>query len=140
MPLPASPFCKLLTAPCTAAALLATPSESLDHVALFNFSVKQSTNDIIVAVHHSPVLASALLGCISAAKALPIGAANHTCFISTINLVFADQADFLHIAKQQGLFDALSSLIQSKTLDQSVGDTSAPAKAFFSFANAYNCY
>ncbi|KAG5335996.1 hypothetical protein C0989_012374, partial [Termitomyces sp. Mn162] len=40
------------------------------------------------------------------------------------------------MTKQQGLFNTLSSLIQSKTVDQFVGDTFTPAKAFFTFANA----
>ncbi|KNZ76442.1 hypothetical protein J132_10417 [Termitomyces sp. J132] len=124
------------TAPCTAAVSLTAPSEPPDHVTLFNCSVKHSTSDIIVVVLHYPALASTLMGCISAAKALPLGAANHTHFISTVNLTFTDQVDFPWIAEQQGLFNALSTLIKSKILDQSVGKNSAPAKSFFTFADA----
>ncbi|KNZ78263.1 hypothetical protein J132_01242 [Termitomyces sp. J132] len=126
-----SPFCKPLTAPHAAVALPTIPSEPPDHVALFNRLVKQSASDVIVAVLHYPALASALMGHISAAKALPHGTADYTHFMSAVNL-----ADFLQITEQQGLFDALSSLIQSNILDWSIGDNSAPVKAFFTFANA----
>ncbi|KAG5726039.1 hypothetical protein E4T56_gene1255 [Termitomyces sp. T112] len=128
---PTSPFQKPPTAPCTAAVLLVVSAKPLNHVALFNCLVKQSSNDVIMAVLHYPAFASTLLGCISATKALPFGAADHTCFISAVNL-----ADFPQIAEQQGMFDALSSLIQSNTLDWSIGDTFAPAKSFFTFADA----
>ncbi|KAG5351036.1 hypothetical protein E4T56_gene18359 [Termitomyces sp. T112] len=133
---PTSPFCKPPTAPCAAVALPAISSEPPDHIALFNCSVKQSTGDVIVAILHYPALASALMGHISAAKALLLGAADHTHFISAVNLIFADQADLPQITEQQGLFDALSSLIQSNTLDQFIGNNSAPAKSLFSFADA----
>ncbi|KAG5717555.1 hypothetical protein E4T56_gene2257 [Termitomyces sp. T112] len=129
-------FHKPLTTPCTAAALPVALSELLNHVALFDCPIEWSASDTVVTILHYPAFASTLLGCISTAKALPIGAADHTCFISMVNLAFANQANFPHIAEQQGLFNTLSSLTQSKILDQSIGDTSAPAKAFFTFANA----
>ncbi|KAG5716573.1 hypothetical protein E4T56_gene16218 [Termitomyces sp. T112] len=133
---PTSPFCKPPTAPHAAVALPAISSEPPDHIALFNLLVKQSAGDVIVAVLHYPALTSALMGCISAAKVLLLSAADHTHFISAVNLIFMDKADFPWIAEQQGLFDALSSLIQSNTLDWSVGDNCAPAKLFFFFADA----
>ncbi|KAG5729810.1 hypothetical protein E4T56_gene992 [Termitomyces sp. T112] len=114
---PTFPFCKLLTAPCTAAALPTTPLEPPNYVTLFNCLVKHSASDVIVAVLHYPALTSTLLGHISAAKALLLGMADHTCFISAVNLTFADQADFPWIAEQQGFFDTLSSLIKSNILD-----------------------
>ncbi|KAG5349376.1 hypothetical protein C0989_004293 [Termitomyces sp. Mn162] len=154
MPSPTSPCCKLPTAPCAAAALPTVSSEPPIHVALINCSVKQSANDVIVAILYYPAFASALLGHISTAKALPIGAADCTHFISAINLMslvifpsstlihlaflqfFADQTDFPQIAEQQGLFDTLSLLFTSKTLDCFVNNTSTAAKAFFVFADA----
>ncbi|KAG5351071.1 hypothetical protein C0989_008117 [Termitomyces sp. Mn162] len=133
---PTSPFCKLPTAPCTAAALPTAPSEPPNHVTLFNRLVKHSASDVIVEVLHYPALTSTLLGCISAAKALLLGMADPTCFISAVNLTFANQADFPWIAEQQSLFDTLSSLIKSTILDWSVGKNSAPTKSFFTFADA----
>ncbi|KNZ79612.1 hypothetical protein J132_08997 [Termitomyces sp. J132] len=62
--------------------------------------------------------------------------ADPTCFISAVNLTFANQADFSWIAEQQSLFDTLSSLIKSNILDWSVGKNSAPTKSFFTFADA----
>ncbi|KAG5715758.1 hypothetical protein E4T56_gene13723 [Termitomyces sp. T112] len=132
---PTSPFCKLPTVPHAAAALPTAPSEPPNHVTLFNFPVKCSASDVIVVVLHYPALASTFLGCISAAKVLLLGAADHTCFTSTVNLTFADQADFPWIAEQQGLFDTLFSLIKSNILDQFVGKNSAPTKSFFTFAD-----
>ncbi|KAG5349983.1 hypothetical protein C0989_000915, partial [Termitomyces sp. Mn162] len=128
---PTSSFHKMLTTPHAAAVLPTAPSEPPDHVALFNCLVKCSASDIIVAVLHYPALASTLMGCISAAKALPLGMADCTCFISAVNL-----ADFPQIAEQQGLFNTLSALIKSNILDRSVGKNSAPAKSFFTFADA----
>ncbi|KNZ75368.1 hypothetical protein J132_03499 [Termitomyces sp. J132] len=153
MPSLTSPFHKLPTTLHTATALPAAPSELLCHVALFNHSVKQSGNNAIVAVLHNPAFASALLGHISTAKALLFGAADHTHFISAVNMVhlvilispflsthipqfFVDQVDFPWITEQQGLFDTLSLLLTSKILDCSIGDNSTMAKAFFSFADA----
>ncbi|KAG5335714.1 hypothetical protein C0989_000564 [Termitomyces sp. Mn162] len=133
---PTSPFCKTPTTPHTAAVSLTAPSEPPDHVTLFNCLVKRSASDVIVAVLHYPALASTLMGCISATKALPLGVADHTCFISAVNLTFTDQVDFPQIAEQQGLFDTLSALIKSNILDWSVGKNSAPTKSFFTFANA----
>ncbi|KAG5336979.1 hypothetical protein C0989_011317, partial [Termitomyces sp. Mn162] len=49
---------------------------------------------------------------------------------------FTNQAYFPHIAEQQSLFDTLFSLTQSNILNQSVENTSAPAKAFFTLADA----
>ncbi|KAG5338704.1 hypothetical protein C0989_006540 [Termitomyces sp. Mn162] len=136
MPSLTSPFHKLPTTLHTATALPAAPSELLCHVALFNHSVKQSGNNAIVAVLHNPAFASALLGHISTAKALLFGAADHTHFISAVNMFFVDQVDFPWITEQQGLFDTLSLLLTSKILDCSIGDNSTMAKAFFSFADA----
>ncbi|KAG5348816.1 hypothetical protein C0989_007963, partial [Termitomyces sp. Mn162] len=114
------------TAPHTAAVLPTAPSEPPNYVALFNRLVKCSASNIIVAVLHYPALASALMGHISATKALLLGTAECTCFISAVNLTFADQADFLWIAEQQGLFNTPSALIKSNILDWSIGKNSAP--------------
>ncbi|KNZ82098.1 hypothetical protein J132_08281 [Termitomyces sp. J132] len=114
------------TAPHAAAVLPTAPSEPPDHVALFNHLVKCSASNVIVAVLHYPALASAPMGCISATKALPLGTAECTCFISTVNLTFADQVDFPWIAEQQGLFNTPSALIKSNILDRSADPEGKP--------------
>ncbi|KAG6871342.1 hypothetical protein C0995_005840 [Termitomyces sp. Mi166 len=59
---------------------------------------------------------------------------DQACFLGTLQLHFADQANFSHIADQQGLYEALVSTMQC--LDHGATNDSLDVKAFFSFADA----
>ncbi|KAG6883667.1 hypothetical protein C0993_004834 [Termitomyces sp. T159_Od127] len=97
-------------------------------------AMKRNSNQVILVVLQRPLFAQAIIGLCNTAKAFPGTPTDHTQFLGTTGWRFANQADFLVLADQKGLFDALSMILP--LLDHQAGVDLGNVKAFFAFANA----
>ncbi|KAG6884906.1 hypothetical protein C0995_009765 [Termitomyces sp. Mi166 len=101
---------------------------------LLKCACRRDNNQLIVGVTLFPLFAQALIDLLGSAKVFPGTGVDRARFLGTLQLRFSDQADFSRIADQQGLYEALVSMMQC--LDRGAADDSLNVKAFFSFADA----
>ncbi|KNZ73884.1 hypothetical protein J132_09100 [Termitomyces sp. J132] len=108
---PASPTAKLPRTPPTTRP--SSGQDSPDNFALLQRSVKRDAQQVILAVLQLPLFAQAIIGFCRVTAGIPGTRADHTRYLGTMQLRFADQANFPRIAKQKGLFDSLTATLPS---------------------------
>ncbi|KAG5332686.1 hypothetical protein C0989_006721, partial [Termitomyces sp. Mn162] len=79
------------------------------------------------------MFAQAIISICGVASTFSGSGADFTQYLGTMQLHFANQANFLHIAKQKGLFDSLSNILP--TLNCGTANISANMQFFLTFAN-----
>ena len=158
MPSPPAFLKKPPTAPRAALALstpVSAPADPPDYAAQLNSAVKRNEAGIITVVLCYPAFASALLGYVSSAKALPFPLpADRARYLGSLNLVstrprlwlphlsylkllfqtFADLTNFPRLAMQTGLLESLTDII--KILGPKAAEALAGARSFISSATA----
>ncbi|KAG6894074.1 hypothetical protein C0992_007590 [Termitomyces sp. T32_za158] len=97
-------------------------------------SVKRDANNAIIGVIGYPLFASAVTSICAIACAFPGSGGDRARYLGTMQLRFADQADFTRISEQKILVEAL--LATLPTIDRRVGDNALDVKAFILFADA----
>ncbi|KAG5332100.1 hypothetical protein C0989_007251 [Termitomyces sp. Mn162] len=106
---PVGPTTKL---PCTPPTTCPSSGQnSPNNFALLQHSVKCDTHQVILAVLQLPLFTQAVIGFCGVAAGIPGTWADCTQYLGTMQLCFADQADFPCIAKQKGLFDSLTATL-----------------------------
>ncbi|KAG5348798.1 hypothetical protein C0989_008082 [Termitomyces sp. Mn162] len=129
---PAGPAAKLPCAPPTARP--SSGQDSPDNFALLQRSVKRDVQQVILAVLQLPLFAQAIIGFCRVAAGIPGTRADRAQYLGTMQLRFADQADFPHIAEQKGLFDSLTATLP--VIDCNVANNSTDVQSFLTFADA----
>ncbi|KNZ73416.1 hypothetical protein J132_05467 [Termitomyces sp. J132] len=129
---PAGPAAKLPRAPPTAHP--SSGQDSPDNFALLQRSVKRDTQQVILAILQLPLFAQAIIGFCRVAAGIPGTRADRAQYLGTMQLRFADQADFPHIAEQKGLFDSLTATLP--VIDCNVANNSTDVQSFLTFADA----
>ncbi|KAG5348835.1 hypothetical protein C0989_007866, partial [Termitomyces sp. Mn162] len=107
---------------------------STDHFANLKHAIKHDGKQAIVAILQLPLFASALIGICNTAKAFPGLDSDHTQYIGTTHLHFADKSDYPRLSEQKGLVDTLSQILP--TLDHLSADDAPDIQHFFTFADA----
>ncbi|KAG5337085.1 hypothetical protein C0989_010845 [Termitomyces sp. Mn162] len=125
------------TAPCQASRPLApiavASSASTDHFANLKCAIKHDGKQAIVAILQLPLFASALIGICNTAKAFPGLDSDHTQYIGTTHLHFADESNYARLSEQKGLVDTLSQILP--TLDHLSTNDAPDIQHFFTFAD-----
>ncbi|KAG5348653.1 hypothetical protein C0989_009174 [Termitomyces sp. Mn162] len=129
---PAGPATKLPRAPPTARP--SSGQDSPDNFALLQHSVKCDMQQVILAVLQLPLFAQAIIGFCRVAAGIPGTWADHARYLGTMQLRFADQADFPRIAEQKGLFDSLTTTLP--VINCNVTNNSTDVQSFLTFADA----
>ncbi|KAG6875768.1 hypothetical protein C0993_007495 [Termitomyces sp. T159_Od127] len=113
--------------------LVQKPPSSPDFYSMLKRTMKQDTNQVILAVLQCPLFVQAVIGLCNMAKAFPRTPEDHTWFLGTTGWQFTDQAHFPILADQKGIFVALSAILP--LLDHGATNNSVEVKAFFTFAD-----
>ncbi|KAG5348735.1 hypothetical protein C0989_008580 [Termitomyces sp. Mn162] len=129
---PVGPAAKLPRTPPTARS--SSGQNSPDNFALLQRSVKRDAHQVILAVLQLPLFAQAVIGFCRVAAGIPGTQADHAQYLGTMQLRFADQADFPRIAKQKGLFDSLTATLP--VIDRDAANDSTDIQSFLTFADA----
>ncbi|KAG5349085.1 hypothetical protein C0989_006107 [Termitomyces sp. Mn162] len=129
---PIGPAAKLPHAPPTTCP--SSGQNSPDNFALLQCSVKCDMHQVILAVLQLPLFTQAVIGFCRVAAGIPGTWADCTQYLSTMQLCFADQANFPHIAKQKGLFNSLTATLP--VIDCSATNNSIDVQSFLTFADA----
>ncbi|KNZ73417.1 hypothetical protein J132_05468 [Termitomyces sp. J132] len=119
--------------PCTSStACPSSGQNSPNHFALLKWSVKHDAHQVILAILQLPLFAQAIIGFCGVAAGIPGSWANCAQYLGTMQLHFADQANFPCIAKQKGLFDSLTTTLP--VINCSATSNSVNVQAFLTFA------
>ncbi|KNZ74763.1 hypothetical protein J132_06304 [Termitomyces sp. J132] len=129
---PVGPATKLPRAPPTARS--SSGQNSPDNFALLQRSVKRDAHQVILAVLQLPLFAQAVIGFCRVAAGIPGTQADRAQYLGTMQLHFADQADFPRIAEQKGLFDSLTATLP--VIDRDAANDSTDIQSFLTFADA----
>ncbi|KNZ81385.1 hypothetical protein J132_00971 [Termitomyces sp. J132] len=129
---PIGPAAKLPHAPPTTCP--SSGQNSPDNFALLQCSVKCDMHQVILAVLQLPLFTQAVIGFCRVAAGIPGTWADCTQYLGTMQLCFADQANFPHIAKQKGLFNSLTATLP--VIDCSATNNSIDVQSFLTFADA----
>ncbi|KAG5350166.1 hypothetical protein C0989_012428 [Termitomyces sp. Mn162] len=101
-----------------------------DNFALLQCSVKHEMHQVILAVLQLSLFDQAIISICGVAVGIPGSWADCTKYLSTIQLCFADQANFLSIAEQKSLFDSLTATLSA--INHSAINDSIDVQAFLS--------
>ncbi|KAG5331653.1 hypothetical protein C0989_007697 [Termitomyces sp. Mn162] len=129
---PMGPAAKLPCAPPTAHP--SSGQDSPDNFALLQRSVKRDAQQVILAVLQLPLFAQAIIGFCRVAAGMTGTRADRAQYLGTMQLRFADQANFPRIAKQKGLFDSLTTTLP--VINRNVANNSTDVQSFLTFADA----
>ncbi|KAG5323467.1 hypothetical protein C0989_012255 [Termitomyces sp. Mn162] len=129
---PVGPAAKLPRVPPTARS--SSVQNSPDNFALLQRSVKRDAHQVILAVLQLPLFAQAVIGFCRVAAGIPGTQADRARYLGTMQLRFADQADFPRIAEQKGLFDSLTATLP--VIDRDAANDSTDIQSFLTFADA----
>ncbi|KAG5719747.1 hypothetical protein E4T56_gene18569 [Termitomyces sp. T112] len=129
---PVGPATKL---PCTPPTARPSSGQDLpDNFALLQCSVKRDAQQVILAVLQLPLFAQAIIGFCRVAAGIPGTQADRAQYLSTMQLRFADQANFPRIAEQKGLFDSLTATLP--VINRNATNNSTNVQSFLMFADA----
>ncbi|KNZ77514.1 hypothetical protein J132_05262 [Termitomyces sp. J132] len=128
---PVGPATKLPRAPPTTHP--SSGQDSPDNFALLQRSVKRDAQQVILAVLQLPLFAQAIIGFCRVTAGIPGTQADRAQYLGTMQLRFANQADFPCIAKQKGLFDSLTATLP--VINRNAANNSTDVQSFLMFAD-----
>ncbi|KAG6875393.1 hypothetical protein C0993_009443 [Termitomyces sp. T159_Od127] len=105
-----------------------------DFYGMLKQAMKKNANQVILAILQCPLFAQAVINLCNTAKVFPGTPADHAQFLGMTSWCFVNQANFLILADQKGLFNTLSAILP--LLNHQANVDSGDVKAFFAFANA----
>ncbi|KNZ76600.1 hypothetical protein J132_09344 [Termitomyces sp. J132] len=117
----------------TSSAQPSPPQSSSDHFGLLKLSVKHDTHQVILAILQFPTFTQAIISMCRIASSFNGSRADCAQYLGTMQLCFANQANFPHITEQKGLFDSLSDILP--ILDHGATSNSANVESFLTFAD-----
>ncbi|KAG5348900.1 hypothetical protein C0989_007289, partial [Termitomyces sp. Mn162] len=105
-----------------------------DNFALLQCSVKHDMHQVILVVFQLPLFAQAVIGFCRVAAGIPGTWADCAQYLGTMQLCFADQANFPCIAEQKGLFNSLTATLP--VIDHSATNNFINIQSFLTFTDA----
>ncbi|KAG5348762.1 hypothetical protein C0989_008432, partial [Termitomyces sp. Mn162] len=129
---PMGPTAKLPHAPPTACP--SSGQDSPNNFTLLQRSVKRDAQQIILAVLQLLLFAQAVIGFCRVTAGIPGTQADRAQYLGTMQLRFTNQADFLCIAEQKGLFDSLTTTLP--VINCNAANNSTNIQSFLTFADA----